>query len=130
MTVGKVMAQAGHAGMITAALLAGSDPAALHRWYRNGLPAVASSLRDQGWWGERAMAVGPQGWGRRKVAVRDAGFTEIDPGTVTVVADAASALTVPQTRVTPASLIAATARCPSPDSSSTNRVSSIGTVTS
>ena len=41
MTLGKTMAQAGHAGMIAAALLAAADPAVLARWAAAGAPAVA-----------------------------------------------------------------------------------------
>lgn len=87
MTVGKLMAQAGHAGMITAALLAGTDPTALVRWRDAGLPAVVYPIRDDVWRAQVATASDSPGGRRRQVAVRDAGFTEIDPGTVTVVAD-------------------------------------------
>ncbi len=88
MTLGKTMAQAGHAGMIGAALLAGDDRDALHRWHAAGLPVAARPASEQQW---RAMTEALRdpsaAWRRQRlVAVRDAGFTEIDPGTITVIA--------------------------------------------
>ncbi len=88
MTAGKLMAQTGHAGMITAALLAGTDEPRLQRWSADGLPVVIARLTADAWRHERAVASGPDAWRDGRVAVRDAGFTEIDPGTVTVIADA------------------------------------------
>lgn len=87
MTAGKLMAQTGHAGMIAAALLAGSDRAALFRWSAAELPVVVSRLTEDAWTALLGK-VGGDGWERRLVAVRDAGFTEIAPGTVTVIGDA------------------------------------------
>ena len=88
MTAGKLMAQTGHAGMITAALLAGSDEPRLRRWSDAGLPVVVARLTADAWRRELAVASGAEAWREGGVAVRDAGFTEIDPGTVTVIADA------------------------------------------
>ncbi|MFD9896346.1 peptidyl-tRNA hydrolase [Amycolatopsis sp. NPDC059027] len=84
MTVGKAAAQVGHATMILAALL---DPADLASWaaqrYRTSVrtPSVAR-------WKELCPVEDPaEGWRRdRVIAVRDAGFTEVDPGTITVLA--------------------------------------------
>jgi peptidyl-tRNA hydrolase len=90
MTLGKAMAQAGHAGMIAAAMLADADQPALHRWAQDGCPAVVRrSAPDQ--WAALLDAVSDErrGWaGERLLAVRDAGFTEIAAGTVTAVATA------------------------------------------
>ena len=88
MTVGKLMAQTGHAGMITAALLETADPGRLARWWAAGLPATVARLEETAWHAELAVAGGAHGWREGRVGVRDAGFTEIDPGTITVVADA------------------------------------------
>jgi peptidyl-tRNA hydrolase len=88
MTLGKAMAQAGHAGMIAAALLAGDDPAGLDRWYAAGLPVTARSVDPDRWRELVELLADPAAaWReRRLLAVRDAGFTEIEPGTVTVIA--------------------------------------------
>ncbi|MDT7728343.1 MAG: hypothetical protein QOI21_4919 [Actinomycetota bacterium] len=84
MTVGKASAQVGHATMILGSLL---GPDELGAWaakdYRCAVrtPAVAQ-------WKELHPGNDPAGaWQQRGVvAVRDAGFTEVDPGTVTVLA--------------------------------------------
>lgn len=89
MTMGKAMAQTGHAGMIAGALLGADDPAALNRWAAAGFPAHvhgrSAAFPDL----IRAMAEPATAWrDGRWLAVRDAGFTEVDPGTITVVARA------------------------------------------
>ena len=89
MTLGKTMAQTGHAGMIAAALLA-DDHDALQRWNDAGCPSdVRRASRDQ-WQSLTERLADPLGgWQQdRLLAVRDAGFTEIAPGTVTVIARA------------------------------------------
>lgn len=88
MTLGKAMAQAGHAGMIAAALIAESDPEALGHWYRAGCPADVRRATTT-IWQELVGAVGDpeRGWhDAGLLAVRDAGFTEIAPGTITMIA--------------------------------------------
>lgn len=92
MTLGKTMAQTGHAGMIAAALLAADDPAVLQAWLSAGLPVVARRAPAPEW-ARLAEAVSrpERAWrSGRLLAVRDAGFTEIAPGTVTVIAAAPS----------------------------------------
>jgi peptidyl-tRNA hydrolase len=84
MTVGKAAAQVGHATMILASLLSDAEIGAwAERGYRCAVrtPSVAR-------WKESHPGDDPAGaWrDRRVVAVRDAGFTEVDPGTVTVLA--------------------------------------------
>ena len=90
MTLGKAMAQAGHAGMISAALLAGSDMTALIAWAEAGCPAVARRGSEQEWTTLAGdMADQATAWQQhRLLAVRDAGFTEVAPGTITVIARA------------------------------------------
>ncbi len=89
MTLGKTMAQAGHAGMIAAALLAGDDVPMLNRWATNGLAAVVHRTDADGWTTVLDRLSDPvAAWADGLLAVRDAGFTEIAPGTVTVVARA------------------------------------------
>lgn len=90
MTAGKLMAQTGHAGMIAAALLAESDPGALTRWRDAGVPVVVRRLTEAAWAALLGPASAADGWESRLVAVRDAGFTEIEPGTVTVIGDASA----------------------------------------
>jgi peptidyl-tRNA hydrolase len=79
LTVGKAAAQVGHATMIMAAAL----PAArLAQWRADGLRCAVRVATPQGW---RAVLDAAAG-GRSTVLVRDAGFTEVAPGTVTCAA--------------------------------------------
>lgn len=86
MTTGKAAAQVGHATMLAAALLhADGRDADLKAWAANGFRcAVRTPSRAH--WRDLHPGDDPLGaWRRRRVvAVRDAGFTEVDPGTVTV----------------------------------------------
>ena len=92
MTLGKAMAQAGHAGMICAALLDRDGEPGRRRltaWRDTGFPVVVTRV-DPTRWAElqeplrRDQATAWTAHGL--LAVRDAGFTEVDPGTVTVIA--------------------------------------------
>jgi peptidyl-tRNA hydrolase len=90
MTLGKAMAQAGHAGMIAAALMAPEDSAALQRWWQDGCPVDARRADPVQWQRLTVAMAEPEAAWRRDglLAVRDAGFTEIAPGTLTVIARA------------------------------------------
>ncbi|WP_277670103.1 peptidyl-tRNA hydrolase [Saccharomonospora viridis] len=85
MSAGKAAAQVGHATMLLAALLDTPDLTAwAMRDYR-----CAVRVADQDLWDEGVAAVSdPQrAWSEHGLmAVRDAGFTEVEPGTVTVLA--------------------------------------------
>lgn len=85
MSAGKAAAQVGHATMLLAALL---DASALAEWAAHGY-RCAVRVADSGFWDEGVAAVADprRAWTEHGlVAVRDAGFTEVEPGTVTVLA--------------------------------------------
>ncbi|MGW6421200.1 peptidyl-tRNA hydrolase [Nocardia sp. NPDC055053] len=83
MSVGKAAAQVGHASM----LLAGAMPVtAAAAWAGHDFRCAVRDADDQRWAGLVAeVAAG------RAVAVRDAGFTEVAPGSMTVIAVPAQA---------------------------------------
>src|SRR5699024_10375296 len=82
MSLGKTAAQVGHATMTLAAML---DDGALRSWAAADYGCAVRDATDDEW---RQLAPGddPAGAWRERgvVAVRDAGFTEVDPGTITV----------------------------------------------
>jgi hypothetical protein len=75
MTAGKAMAQIGHAAQLGLAAL---DPATARRWHDDGFP-LAARTPGRGHWAELMR--------RNLPVVRDAGFTEVAPGTCTAVAE-------------------------------------------
>ncbi len=95
MTVGKAAAQVGHATMLLAALLAADGRLAeLDCWAAAGYRcAVRTAGPPQ--WSRLAAGEQPQrAWRERGIlAVRDAGFTEVAPGTITVAAQYRSGVT-------------------------------------
>ena len=83
LTVGKAAAQVGHASMILAAALPAADLAA---WYADELRCAVRVASERRW--RAVLDAVPNGaaTGRSTVLVRDAGFTEVAPGTVTCAA--------------------------------------------
>ncbi|WP_454175412.1 aminoacyl-tRNA hydrolase [Gordonia sputi] len=79
MTVGKLAAQVGHGAMLAVKLL---DEPSARAWRDAGCP-LSVCLADRDRWKELLAADAQQ----QAVAVRDAGFTEIAPGSVTVIAE-------------------------------------------
>lgn len=81
MSVGKAAAQVGHGVMLLAATMGRPR---LEQWLAEGLP-VAVRDADPGRWAAltRSSAAGEPGI----VGVVDAGYTEVAPGSVTVIAD-------------------------------------------
>lgn len=79
MTVGKLAAQVGHGSMLAVRLL---EESAARRWRDAGCPLEVCEPTT-GQWAE-LLAADAAG---TAVAVRDAGFTEIAPGSVTVIAE-------------------------------------------
>lgn len=78
MTLGKSAAQVGHASMLLAAAL---TPQAAYRWSQRGFRCAVRESRSDQW----AALVAEVNRGTA-VAVRDAGFTEVAPGSMTVIA--------------------------------------------
>ncbi|SNV16758.1 peptidyl-tRNA hydrolase [Dermatophilus congolensis] len=88
MSAGKLMAQAGHAGMLTAAALAATDTDLARRWFEGGCATRVVRSGQQQWAQLSQIVRDPyRAWGdHRLVGVRDAGFTEVVPGTTTAIA--------------------------------------------
>lgn len=81
MTVGKAAAQVGHAAMLLAGVL---DEHAARAWAANGYRCAVRDADPERWQELRTRAF--SGGTGRIAAVRDAGFTEVAPGSVTVIA--------------------------------------------
>lgn len=79
MTAGKAAAQAGHAIML---LLATCDGERVGRWIDAGMPITARRADGERWArAQAAVASGTPGF----AGVRDAGYTEVAPGSLTVI---------------------------------------------
>ncbi len=89
MSAGKAAAQVGHATMLLAAAL---DAESLARWAELGYRCAVRTPETADW---KSLLPGEDPAGawldRRVVAVRDAGFTEVAPGTITVLAQPGTA---------------------------------------
>jgi peptidyl-tRNA hydrolase len=88
MTVGKAAAQVGHATVLLAALLAAEGRVAeLDCWADEGYRCAVRTASAHQWSRLAAGEQPQQAWRERGIlTVRDAGFTEVAPGTITVAA--------------------------------------------
>ncbi|MEZ4406406.1 MAG: peptidyl-tRNA hydrolase [Polyangiales bacterium] len=78
MGTGKLAAQVGHAVLIAAKVLGPRHGAAFDQWLAAGTPCVFARADREAWGALRA--------GEEVAVVRDAGLTEVAPGTETVMA--------------------------------------------
>lgn len=88
MSAGKAAAQVGHATMFLAALLRGEgSDSALESWAAEDFRCSVRTAGTAEWHRLHLGGDPAAAWRQRRIAlVRDAGFTEVDPGTVTVLA--------------------------------------------
>ncbi|MGH3931560.1 MAG: peptidyl-tRNA hydrolase [Pseudonocardiaceae bacterium] len=93
LTAGKAAAQVGHATMLLAALLSAEGRSAeLDRWAAQGYRCAVRTASGQRWARLSGRQDPSRAWRKHGVLiVRDAGFTEVAPGTVTVAAQWPSA---------------------------------------
>ena len=82
MSVGKLAAQVGHASMLAVKLM---DLGQAAQWFSDGCPVRVAMSSTSQW--QQLLSADANG---TAVAVRDAGFTEIAPGSVTVIAETAA----------------------------------------